>query len=719
MDRADRTSEAHSVPSMGARPLTPRPGRSLARHQRRPGALAAFMVLPVLLAAACGVHSPPTGQSISGVVTGEVRAGVTITVTGVARSSSTTTNAAGAYSQGGLDNGDYVVTATLAGYSFAPHEGLQVKVAGADVGGANFISTGTHHAIRGTITGVVASGVRLELTGASTASTTSAADGSYAFPGIADGTYTVTPTSAGHGFSPGALTLTLSGADATGQGFVSSLRTSPNSIPVSVSGTVRAGVTVTLSGGTTPKPPATTDAAGAATFAGLLDGTYTVTPSLTGQTFTPHSLAVTLGGADAPVQRFTSSPSSSSAQVEELATGGRLAAGIAIGNDLNAWITDATTGVVSRVLLQDSTDGARGDVLDVQLGYPSPQPTAIALRFFGLRCFTDAAANRVGCLNFNGSEVFTVAIPTPASGAVDIVNGPGATPLSPDMWFAEHDAGKVGRLRITEVPPTFSGAIVAEFVLPAGCKPTALTWTDGNIWWAAEGCGRIGWIDRTTGAVHPINVDVGRPVSLASNLGEAGVWFIDAASDRLGRLSTTGGLSWFSPAVAGSQLTGVTTGPDKALYVTQQAGNSIARLPFTSFSPSADPNAGRLTEELRLPTAGAKPARITTGTDGNVWFTERGQAKIGVIYMSTHCIFGRVTLADLQTPVPLVTMTLVPAGGSLGTVTTDAAGDYIFCGLAAGSYTVSPYHPSRSFIPTSLSVTMTRSNVVSRSFVSR
>jgi virginiamycin B lyase len=391
---------------------------------------------------------------------------------------------------------------------------------------------------------------------------------------------------------------------------------------------------------------------------------------------------------------------------------------VAIGNDLDAWITDPISGMVSRVLLQDGTDGHRGDVLDFQLVPANAQPTAIALRYFGIRCFTEAAANRIGCLTWGGGTTFTVDVPTPASGLVDIVNGPGATPLSPDMWFAEHDAGKVGRLSIDESGTVPVATVVAEYPLPAGCKPNALTWTDGNVWWAAEGCGRIGWIDRTTGAVHTVDVNVGRPVSLASNLGEPGAWFVDAASDRLGRLTTAGGLSWFTPAVAGSQLTGVTVGPDLALYVTQLAGNSVARLPFSSYDPNAGPNAGRLTEVIQLPTAGAQPARITGGTDGNVWFTERGQPRLGVIYMATHCLYGKVTLAGLGTPVAAVAMTLTPPGAQ-GSAVTSTEGDYIFCGLAPGAYTVTPTSSTRVFTPASLAVTLGRSNLVGLSFVAK
>jgi len=713
MDRHDRETASSRTP--------PHRAATHAHQRLRRGALR--LALPLLLAAGCGLSSPPSGHTISGKVSGAVQAGVTITLTGgdVPISPATTvTNGAGNYAFGGLGAGPYLVTAALADYEFTPHAGLQVVMLDADVGGRDFLAVATHHAIRGTIRGVVAAGVQVELTGASTATATSAADGTYAFPGLLDSSYLVTPRLAGHGFAPGARTVTLSGADAAAVDFEASLSSGAlHAISGTVGGAVVAGVTVTLEPATGAAATALTGAAGTFRFPDLADGAYTVTPSQAGHAFAPHSQAVILGGADVALPAFLATVSTTSAQLEELAIGARLGWGIALGNDLNAWITDGVSPVVSRVRLQTTVDGPRGQVTDFPLGDAAATPTAIALRFFGLRCFAEPQANRIGCASYAGTDVFTVDITTPASGPVDVINGPGSGPLSPDLWFAEHDAGKVGRMSVAAGENPTSGAMVAEYVLPAGCKPTALAWTSGNVWWAAEGCGRIGWIVPATGLVHAVPVDVGRPVSLAPNLIEDGAWFVDAAGDRLGRLTAAGGLAWFSPRVAGSKLTSVANGPDAALYVTQLAANSVARLPITSFDPAADPNAGRLTQEFALPVAGSQPFRITSGTDGNVWFTERGHQAIGVIVMPTHCLQGKVVQAGLLTPVAGVTLTVTPAGASTGTATTNAEGDYGFCGLAPGAYTLRPALAARTFQPATLAVTMGASNQVGLGFTAQ
>jgi virginiamycin B lyase len=684
-----------------------------------------WLLLPALVAVAgCGgLSAPPSGHTISGTVTGAVQAGVTITLTGgdvPIGPITTVTNGAGGYAFGGLAAGPYLLTAALADYEFAPHAGQQVIMLDADVGGRDFLAVATRHAIRGTIRGVVSAGVQIDLTGATSATATSAADGSFAFPSLLDSTYLITPRLAGHGFTPGARQVTLSGADATGTDFVASLATGGlHAITGSVRGAVVAGVTLTLEQGAAVVATALTGAPGTFRFGDLADGAYTVTPSSAGHAFAPHSQAVILGGADVALPAFVATASTTSAQLEEISTGARLGWGIALGNDLNAWITDGVNPVVSRVRLQTTVDGPRGQVTDFPLDGATATPTAIALRFFGLRCFTQPQANRIGCISYAGTDVFTVDITTPASGPVDVINGPGAGPLSPDIWFAEHDAGKVGRMSVAAGENPTSGAMVAEYLLPAGCQPTALAWTSGNVWWAAEGCGRIGWIVPATGLVRTVPVDVGRPISLAADLVEEAVWFVDAAGDRLGRLTAAGGLAWFAPRVAGSRLTSVVAGPDGALYVTQLAANSVARLPTTSFDPAANPNAGRLTQEFPLPVAGSQPFRITSGTDGNVWFTQRGRPAIGVIYMPTHCIQGKVVAAGLLTPVAGVRLTLTPAGASTGTATSNAEGDYGFCGLAPGAYTVQPSLAARTFVPASLPVTMGTSNQVGLGFIAQ
>ncbi|HED12907.1 MAG TPA: hypothetical protein ENI62_04515, partial [Gammaproteobacteria bacterium] len=74
--------------------------------------------------------------------------------------------------------------------------------------------------------------VTVTLSGDETATTTTDGSGNYSFTGLANGAYTVTPSLAGYSFSPTNFAVTLSGADSTGNDFVSTFTIS------SISGTV-------------------------------------------------------------------------------------------------------------------------------------------------------------------------------------------------------------------------------------------------------------------------------------------------------------------------------------------------------------------------------------------------------------------------------------------------------------------------------------------------
>ncbi|MDO8445551.1 MAG: carboxypeptidase-like regulatory domain-containing protein [Deltaproteobacteria bacterium] len=77
------------------------------------------------------------------------------------------------------------------------------------------------------------SGVTVALTGTSSGSTTTDSSGNYTFSGLADGSYTVTPSMTDYTFDPSSTAVTVSGANVTGQNFVGS--TTSDSTPWSVS----------------------------------------------------------------------------------------------------------------------------------------------------------------------------------------------------------------------------------------------------------------------------------------------------------------------------------------------------------------------------------------------------------------------------------------------------------------------------------------------------
>ncbi len=248
-------------------------------------------------------------HGISGNVTDQASgaglANVVLRMSG-ASTASAATGPSGGYEFSGLPDGSYTVTPSLAGYVFSPAS-IGISVNGGDVAGQNFVAAASAdptYSISGTISGPVASGVTVTLSGASSATTVTDASGNYAFT-VANGSYTVTPSLTGYVFSPASIDIPVNGGDVAGRNFVAAASTDPAyGISGTISGAVASGVTVTLSGASSAT--AVTDSSGSYAFT-VASGSYTVTPSLTGYVFSPDSIGISVNGGDVARQSFTAS----------------------------------------------------------------------------------------------------------------------------------------------------------------------------------------------------------------------------------------------------------------------------------------------------------------------------------------------------------------------------------------------------------------------------
>lgn len=220
-----------------------------------------------------------------------------------------TTDASGFYTATNVPNGGYLVTPTLSGWSFSPT--AQSVVVSSAPRGANFIATraAATYSVSGRIAnsnGSALPNVSVALTpaqgGVSNPVLTNSA-GYYTFSGVPDGGYTITPTLSGYTFTPTSRSVTVAGANLSGQsfegrsGFIVTGRISDGA------GTALAGATVTIAGVGT----ATSNSAGYYTFYNVPAGSHTATPSLSGYTFSPPSREIEVNNADVSGQNFVGS----------------------------------------------------------------------------------------------------------------------------------------------------------------------------------------------------------------------------------------------------------------------------------------------------------------------------------------------------------------------------------------------------------------------------
>jgi len=257
---------------------------------------------------------PAAPQAISGKVNlnGAGLAGVSVALGGAAAGISTTTNSTGGYGFSGVSNGTYTITPSIAGFTFFPAS-QTINVANGNYTVPDFTATAvsTSFTVSGRVTlnGAPQSGVTVTIAGAGTGSTTTLADGSYSFSSVSNGNCTITPSAAGFTYSPLSQAITVANADATVPDFTATTAIASTftvSGTVSLNGTGLAGVAVTISGA--GSGVVITGDGGSYSFIGVRNGSYTLTPSLAGNTFAPASSSFSVSNANVTGQDFAATP---------------------------------------------------------------------------------------------------------------------------------------------------------------------------------------------------------------------------------------------------------------------------------------------------------------------------------------------------------------------------------------------------------------------------
>ena len=165
---------------------------------------------------------------------------------------------------------------------------------------------------------------------------------------------------------------------------------------VSSSGSGLAGVTMTLDG--QASATVTTDASGNYSFAALENGNYTITPSLTGYTFSPASSAQPVNGADIKAVNF-SATSTSTFSISGTATSG--------GSGL-AGVTVMLNGAASATVTTDA--GGNYTFSGLAKGTYSVTPSQTGVTFTPPSSPQTISSADIPAVNFIGTPVSTFSV---------------------------------------------------------------------------------------------------------------------------------------------------------------------------------------------------------------------------------------------------------------------------------------------------------------------
>lgn len=283
---------------------------------------------------------------------------------------------------------------------------------------------------------------------------------------------------------------------------------------------------------------------------------------------------------------------------------------IAVSGD-TAWFTEYSAAVIGRF----KPGGSPKRIKLAKDGFPE----RLTIAHDGAVWFTDAQANRIGCITSGADKAKYYFVPTPESGPAGIAAaGDGA------IWFTEHAANKIGVF----VPPGSERAKrdgrkgFREFALPEGGGPAGIAIdSKGRVWFAENSGNRIGRITLAPGSDKPIINEYPLPARKRNPNGVAvggdgNVYFTELAANRIGQVTPMGNVSEMVLPVNAPALD-ITAAPDGTIWMTVPKAKALCRLrpgyPISAFF---------------LPQT-TVPAFIAARADGAVYFTEPN-GKIGL-----------------------------------------------------------------------------------------
>ena len=480
--------------------------------------------------------------------------------------------------------------------------------------------------------------------------------GRYSFGDLANGSYSVSASRGGVNLTPAAQFVRVEDSNAAEIDFTAA------QVAGSIWGTITpapngGGVTVTLSGPT--RATTATDSVGNFNFNDLPSGTYTVTPSKSGFTFSPPSRTMTLASADFMGVSFSVSKVSSSSSPPPSTFG--ISGSISpAANGAGAIVTLGGTATASTTADSFGNFSFSG----LPSGTYTLTPSKSGYTFGPSMQSTTVAAASVAAVNFAASKVTAPPPPTfSISGSITpAANGPGTTVTLSGAGSATATADNFGNFSfgglsngIYTLTPSKNGY---TFGPSAQVTSVASASVSGVIFTASKVIAPPPPTFSISGSISPAANGAGATVTLG------GAASASTTADSMGNFS-------FSGLASGTY----TLTPTKNGY---------------TFGPST---------------------QSTTVAAANVAGVNFAAAKVSAPPPATFSISGSITPTTNGTG---VTITL--SGAASATTSTDSSGNYSFSGLPAGTYTLTPSKNGFAFNPPSQVATVSDASASGVSF---
>ena len=379
--------------------------------------------------------------------------------------------------------------------------------------------------------------------------------------------------------------------------------------------------------------------------------------------------------------------------------------GIAAGADGNLWFTEFNGNQIGRIT-------TAGVITEFSIPTGGSKPIFIAPGPDGNLWFTEYNANQIGRITPTGT--ITEFAASSGSNPYGIVAGPDG-----NIWFTEITSNKIAEM-------STAGTGLTEYPTPTSFSaPTGITVGPGGLWFTEFGTGIVGQIS-TTGSIQEFSAPSGSVPFWPAFGPDGDIWFTDTSSsnnsvDQLvsPACNVVGNAASQSVVVSGTETISITVtscGPALNNAVTTSTtavpsgcpaapaiptftdslASDVSTVHTSTFGPPSCPGTytvtsqttvggtivGSATTTYRTPTPGdgflfptpccTRPGYMTSGSDGNLWFTD-GSSNLGQV-----------------TPSGGITYSQSAVQGEAQQLTTGSEGDlYVNAFVAGGSATES------------------------------